>query len=61
MHGMLDHHARISLARERAETLRDVMRASRRGRQTQDDAAGRHTPARTEVAAPSLRANRGAV
>ena len=50
MHGMFDHHTRIDFARERAETLRDVMRASRRGRQTRDENAGRHAPTRNEVA-----------
>jgi hypothetical protein len=30
MHGMLDHHARVAFAREHADTLREVMRASRR-------------------------------
>ena len=63
MHGMLDHQARIDFARERAETLRDVMRASRRWRQTREDNAGRHLPARNEVASqpsPRLHANRSA-
>ncbi len=45
MHGMLDTHARVAYARERAERLRDVMLASQRDRRSDDD-AGRREPAR---------------
>jgi hypothetical protein len=52
MHGMLDHHARVAFAREHADTLREVMRASRRQPVT-DDVAGRREPVRHDVAAPT--------
>jgi hypothetical protein len=63
MHGIFDHQARIAFAHERADTLRDVMRAARRAAQTQDGEAGRRTPARLEVTphSPCLRTQRGAV
>ncbi len=60
MHGMLDHHARAAYARDRAETLRDVMLASKQ-RKTDDD-AGRRRPARAAVSQPArLRTHRGTV
>jgi hypothetical protein len=63
MFGMLDHQSRMSFAREHADRLKDVMRASRRARQPEDDKTGRCTPARTDVAprAARLRFHRGAV
>jgi hypothetical protein len=61
MHGMFDHQARLEYARERAETLREVMRASQRRKS--DDDAGRPTPARAAfVSSPArLRVHRGSI
>jgi len=60
MYGMLDHHARAAYARDRAETLRDVMLASRRRKP--DDDAGRRRPAHLVVSRPArLRIHRGTV
>jgi hypothetical protein len=57
MHGMVDSHARVAFARERAQTLRDVMRTSRRD-EAKDDGAGRRGPARQPAASPALRPSR---
>ena len=62
MLGMADHHARLAFAQERAETLRNVMQATKRRRRDKD--AGRPRPACSSdprPVAPALQVRRSAV